>query len=82
VKIKAYTFQLRRDFSAVLECEHCGAEQDLHGGYNDEYYHNRVLPSIRCLSCGNTRGSETSVDHAAVDFAQRRSERFSRGDEL
>jgi hypothetical protein len=60
VKIKSITFQLRNDFSAILECEHCTATQTLKSGYNDPYYHNKVIPAIKCNKCGKVRESEAA----------------------
>lgn len=55
MRIKTITWQHRHDFSAVLSCEHCAHEQKLRGGYDDDYYHNSVLPAIRCQGCGHPR---------------------------
>ena len=52
MKIKTILTQHRRDFTATLECEHCGATQTLSGGYDDAFYHTNVIPSIHCQSCG------------------------------
>lgn len=54
-KIEKVTWQHRFDFSAILECEHCGHKQELKSGYDDEYYHSKVLPSITCESCKKDR---------------------------
>ena len=52
MKIKKITSQMRRDFKAILECEHCNKTQNLSSGYDDDYYHENVIPSIKCNSCG------------------------------
>jgi transcription elongation factor Elf1 len=52
MKIKKITSQNRRDFEAILECEHCNSIQKLEGGYDDSYYHNNVIPNIKCENCG------------------------------
>jgi transcription elongation factor Elf1 len=52
MKIKIIVSQHRRDFTAALECEHCGATQTLSGGYDYAFYHTTVIPSINCQSCG------------------------------
>lgn len=52
MKIKTILSQHRRDFTATLECEHCGSTQKLSGGYDDAFYHANVIPSINCQSCG------------------------------
>ncbi len=55
MKIQKITFENRNDFCAILECEHCQATQELKSGYNDAYYHNSVLPAIKCKTCGKDR---------------------------
>lgn len=52
MKIKKITDQYRRDFSAILVCEHCNNEQKLYGGYDDDNFHMNVIPNIKCKSCG------------------------------
>ena len=53
MRIKEITKQIRRDFWAILECEHCNATQS-HCGYDDDYYHGNVIPRIKCLKCSKT----------------------------
>lgn len=48
-----------RDFTALLECEHCGNTQKLSTGYDDAYYHDHVLPAITCGTCGKNRTGTT-----------------------
>lgn len=57
MKIKTILSQNRRDFTAILECEHCRHEQMLEDGYDDSFYHRHVIPNILCKSCGK-KGSE------------------------
>lgn len=52
MKIKEITWQDRRDFRAILECEHCGNEQIDASAYDDAYYHEKVIPSMECKKCG------------------------------
>lgn len=52
MKIKKITSQYRRDFSAIMVCEHCGKEEINKFGYDDENYHNNVIPDMKCKSCG------------------------------
>jgi Zn ribbon nucleic-acid-binding protein len=54
MKIKTITSQSRRDFTAILECEHCAHEQKLPNGYDDDYFHREVIPRIECGECGKT----------------------------
>ena len=53
MKIKEITWQSRRDFKAVYECEHCG-ETETGGGYDDANYHQNVIPKMKCSECGKT----------------------------
>lgn len=55
MKIKTLTFEMGNDFSADMECEHCGVTQKLSSGYNDSFYHQRVIPSMTCKTCGKNR---------------------------
>lgn len=52
MKIKKITQQDRRDFTAIYEC-HCGHTQT-GSGYDDEYFHNEVMPRMKCKKCGQT----------------------------
>ncbi len=54
MKIKKITWQNRRDFKAVYECEHCGAVTDEKWGYDDTNYHQNVIPKMKCEVCGKT----------------------------
>lgn len=51
MKIKEITYQNRRDFKAVYECEHCG-HTFTDWGYDDANFHNNVIPSWKCKECG------------------------------
>ncbi len=52
MKIKEITSQHRRDFTAIMECEHCGHIDTLDSGYDDAYYHSNVIPKMKCTKCG------------------------------
>ena len=52
MKIQKITSQHPRDFTAILECEHCGHTIDEHSGYDDTNYHQNVIPKIKCPKCG------------------------------
>lgn len=52
MKIKTILSQHRRDFSATMECEHCGHESHLSSGYDDANYHQNVIPEMECPECG------------------------------
>lgn len=53
MKIKTITDQMRRDFWAIYECEHCGAT-DKGTGYDDANFHQNVIPKMKCKTCGKT----------------------------
>lgn len=56
MKIKKITSQSRRDFTAIMECEHCGETAINEYGYDDSFYHQSVIPAMKCGSCGKTAG--------------------------
>ena len=66
MKIKRITSTLGNDFRADMECEHCGAEAKLTSGYNDAYYHQRVIPAMHCKACGKNRAGDTEHTDAGV----------------
>lgn len=51
MRIKEIKHQHRRDFTALFECEHCGATYETLG-YDDEYFHKNVIPRMICQQCG------------------------------
>jgi transcription elongation factor Elf1 len=53
MKIKKIESQSRRDFYAIYECEHCGHEEK-GSGYDDSYFHQNVIPAMKCCKCGKT----------------------------
>lgn len=52
MKIKQILTQHRRDFTAVMECEHCGHESKLMHGYDSDDFHRNVIPDMDCKECG------------------------------
>lgn len=52
MKIKKITYQNRRDFKAIYECEHCGAVTEEKWGYDDANFHQNVIPDMVCEVCG------------------------------
>lgn len=58
MQIQKITFEHGRDFSAVMECEHCKGTQENRSGYHDGYYHHVVIPGMHCKSCGKNRAGE------------------------
>jgi transcription elongation factor Elf1 len=53
MKIKEILSQSRRDFQAIYVCEHCGHEEN-GSGYDDDYFHNQIIPKRVCKECGKT----------------------------
>jgi ribosomal protein L37AE/L43A len=53
MRIKKKLSQIRRDFTAIYECEHCG-ETEKSEGYDDSYFHKEVIPTMKCSKCGKT----------------------------
>ena len=54
MKIKKLISQHRRDFTALMECEFCGYQEMDDSGYDDRYYHDNVIPNIKCSKCGES----------------------------
>jgi len=63
MKITAILTQQGSDFTATMECEHCGHTAELTSGYHDGFYHARVIPAMRCTSCGKNRAGELKHTH-------------------
>ena len=55
MRIKEIVRQSRRDFVAIYECEHCGAEKK-DSGYDDANFHENVIPKFECPKCKKTAG--------------------------
>ena len=53
MKIKRILSQHRRDFTAIYECEHCGATEESYG-YDDANFHQNVIPKMKCVKCEKT----------------------------
>jgi len=60
MRIKQKIRQHRRDFTAIYECESCGATHE-EGGYDDAYFHEQVIPSMECPECGKCAASPSSA---------------------
>ena len=56
--IKKKINQHRRDFTAIYECEHCGATKRRRG-YDDMNFHQNVVPKMKCEKCGETADTST-----------------------
>jgi len=58
MRIRKIVRQHRRDFWAIYECEHCGYVSEEESGYDDEYFHNEVIPKMKCPKCGKTASED------------------------
>jgi len=70
MKIKTIESQIRRDFYAIYECEHCGHEKP--GiGYDDDNFHRNVIQAMICEKCGKTAAEDyrpMGTKYAADEF--------------
>lgn len=57
MKIQKILSQHRRDFKAIYECEHCGVKF-IGTGYDDENFHQNVIPDMKCDECGMKAGED------------------------
>lgn len=55
--IKQITSCYGRDIYGIFRCEACNKEQKMGAGYDDDNYHNNVVPKIKCNSCNESRES-------------------------
>lgn len=53
MKINRITYQHRRDFKAIYECEGCGHMHE-GSGYDDANFHENIIPAMCCPKCGKT----------------------------
>lgn len=49
--IKKIKSRHRRDMRVVFKCEHCNKEHEGFA-YDDEHFHNNVVPDMVCKDCG------------------------------
>ena len=69
MKIRRIITQVRRDFRAEYECEHCG-HTTLGCGYDDANFHENVIPKMECSRCFKSAGSDyrpLTTKHAEGD---------------
>lgn len=57
MRIKEIVSQSRRDMRCIYECEHC-LETMKGYGYDDSYFHNKVIPAMKCEKCGKKAGED------------------------
>lgn len=60
MRIQSKVRQYRRDFTAIYVCEHCGATKK-DSGYDDAYFHQQVIPAMKCEACGLTASRVSSA---------------------
>jgi Zn ribbon nucleic-acid-binding protein len=69
MKIYKLVSQTRRDFVAVMQCEFCNATQMDNSGYDDRYYHDNVIPEMKCDKCGKATKSEGGqIEHTPTKY--------------
>lgn len=71
MKIKKLISQHRRDFTALMECEFCQHQEMDNSGYDDRYYHDNVIPNMKCKKCGEStisKGGE--VDKVQTKYSE------------
>ena len=59
--IEGIKSQLRRDFWADYKCEHCGHLEKNKSGYDDAYFHQNVIPKMKCKECGKFSGLNMEI---------------------
>lgn len=70
MKIKQITNQHRRDFSAIMKCEFCQKETKLNSGYDDRYYHDNVIPNMKCSKClKSTLSKDGKITKTATKYS-------------
>lgn len=56
MRIIKITYQYRRDFRADFECEGCGHVERNLSGYDDQFFHDNIIPGkFKCSKCEKTR---------------------------
>jgi primosomal protein N' len=58
MKIEKINSQTRRDFYADMICEHCGHIEKNVSCYDDDYFHQNVIPNMTCKQCGKNSGED------------------------
>jgi transcription elongation factor Elf1 len=54
MKLLEITSQSRRDFWGTYQCEFCNHIEKSVSGYDDNYFHNNVTPTMKCKKCGES----------------------------
>lgn len=58
MRLKYKTYKLKKEFGAVLICEHCDSEMKVTGNSSKEW-ENQFLPKLRCAVCKKNRKGES-----------------------
>jgi len=71
MKLLEINSQYRRDFQADMKCEFCGnIEKDV-SGYDDRYYHDKVIPDKKCGKCNKSTNSEGgTIDKTITKYSE------------
>lgn len=64
MKIKTILSQHRNDFTAEMECEHCGHTYINSVGYDDQNYHQNVIPLFHCKKCEKDRAGNLKISES------------------
>jgi transcription elongation factor Elf1 len=71
MKIEKIISQHRRDFSAEMKCEFCGHTDINKYGYDDRYYHDEVIPNMKCKKCGeSTKSKGGKIDNTPTKYPE------------
>lgn len=73
MKIERITWQSGNDFYADMVCQLCGHHQELKTGYNDQYYHSKVIPAMECEKCGMSTNKWYKERDSMTDLALKQS---------
>ena len=54
MKLVEKTWQHRRDFDGIYQCESCGFLTEIKSCYDDRNFHDNVTPGWTCGECGKS----------------------------
>lgn len=58
MQLKKIISQYRNDYTGEMQCEFCQAKYIDKYGYFDDNYMYKVIPAMKCPSCGKSTNSE------------------------
>lgn len=58
MEILKISSRYRRDFRANMICKYCGHIERNVNGYDDDYFHQNVIPNMVCVKCGKKAGKD------------------------